>query len=153
MSDHVRPDRTAERLVLGAQATGRANIQAAVHLLVFTDLHRRIGFDDLYVNEHVDRGDGVEVPALFIRDWKRLAAFAAGARLHSGAQRLIDLAVSLGGGVPVNLADAVNIGGHAHARRVIEAVAIATGYGEMFAVVPTPALDEMLAEQQRVVGG
>ncbi len=139
-------------LVDGAWATGRNTITAAVHLLVFTDLPRRPGFDDLFVVEYVHReGDGVRVPAAFVRDWKELARFAGKARLHGAQQRLVDFAVGLATGKPVDLTDAINLGGHAHARRLIEAVAIATGYASYYAVTPTPKLEEMLAEQARML--
>ncbi|MEV0732264.1 hypothetical protein [Polymorphospora sp. NPDC050346] len=83
-----------------------------------------------------------------MRDWKALPTSAAANRLASGDKRLLALAVSLACGEPVDLADNVTVGGHAYARRVIEAIAIATGYAEHYEIVLTEILaarDALLA--------
>jgi hypothetical protein len=47
---------------------------------------------------------------------------------------MVTLAVSLAGGQSIDLAANVAVSGPAHARRVIEAIAIATGYDNTWAV-------------------
>jgi len=145
MSDtEYSPEALCDLLTAGATAIGRPNVQAAVHLLTFTSLPHRRDFPSLIVFEYVDT-DGVSAPAAFVRDWKALPASRAADRIGSGDARMLALAVGLATGEPVDLRENVAVGGHAHARRVIEAIAIATGYGEMFTVTPTPKLDELLA--------
>lgn len=138
------PEGLCRMLTAGAAAIGRTTVRAAVHLLTFTELPHRRDFPSLIVFEYVDEGE-LRVPAAFVRDWAALPDSRAADRIGGGDQRMLALAVSLATGGPVDLAANVGVGGHAHARRVIEAIAIATGYGEMYAVTPTAKLDEMLA--------
>jgi hypothetical protein len=86
------------------------------------------------------------VLAAFVRDWAALAEGPAISYRTGGDARMLALAASLASGQPVDLAANVGVGGHAHARRVIEAFAIATGTAELYAITPTPALHEPLAQ-------
>lgn len=133
-------------LVAGAQQIDRWPVYAAVHLLTFTDLPGRPSFTDLVEIEDTEDTDGPV--AAFVRDWKALPDTRG---LGSGSQRLLALAASLATRDPVDLSANVCVGGHAHARRVIEAIAIATGYGEMYEIRPTTKLDEMLAAQDALL--
>jgi hypothetical protein len=144
------PDELTQMLVAGAQALGRTNVQAAVHLLTFTSLPHRRAFAELVEVENVDWQDG-PVLAAFVKNWKVLPGSAAADRLGGGDQRLLALAVSLAGGEPVDLSTNLSVGGYAHARRVIEAVAIATGYGEHYEITPTAKLDQLIAERDALL--
>jgi len=86
--------------------------------------------------------------AALVQSWRGLADSAAADRLAGAHTRLLALAASLATGEPVDLQHNLPVGGHAHARRVIEAMAIATGSGELFEVTPTPKLGEILAFQE-----
>jgi hypothetical protein len=123
-------------------------VYAAVHLLTFTELPGRASFADLVDVEDINAGGGAPTLAAFVRDWKELRTAS---HLGSACQRLLTLAASLATGEPVDFAENVSGLGHAHARRVIEAIAIATGQGEMYAITPTPALDEMLARRDALL--
>lgn len=135
-------DELCQMLTAGANAIDRTNVRAAVHLLTFTALPHRRRFAELIDVEDVD---GRVPVAAFVRNWKALPGSPAADRLAGGDQRLLALAVSLATGEPVDLAANAAASGYAYARRVIEAIAIATGYSNMYAITSTPALDEMLA--------
>ncbi|WP_047891181.1 hypothetical protein [Micromonospora sp. RV43] len=145
------PDQLTELLVAGATCTDRNNISAAVHLITFTSLPHRARFGELLDVDDVDGPDGLRTTAAFVRDWKTLPDSPAADRLASGDQRLIALAVSLATGEPVDLRDNASVGGHAYARRVIEAIAIATGYAEHYEITPTAKLHEMLAARDALL--
>ncbi|HCT80721.1 MAG TPA: hypothetical protein DGG94_03075 [Micromonosporaceae bacterium] len=121
-------------IVTGATATRRA----AVHLLTYTELPDRPGFAELVeiMDLEWDHGDIVRMGQ--VSDWAALLDFAATAGLSDSEQRMIALAVSLASGQPVDLAANIAVSGPAHARRVIEAIAIATGYSDMYAVTEKP---------------
>jgi len=142
-------DEMSEMLVAGAAAIDRTNVSAAVHLLTFTSLPHRPAFAELVDVEDVAGGDGPGLAA-FVR-WKELPGSKAADRLGGADQRLLALAVSLATGEPVDLAANLSVGGHAYARRVIEAVAIATGYGEHYEITPTAKLDRLIAERDALL--
>jgi len=131
-------------LAAGAEQIDRYPVYAAVHLLTFTELPGRASFAELVDVENINAGSDTPTLAAFVRDWKALPTVP---HLGSAGRRLLALAASLATGEPVDLAENVSGLGHAHARRVIEALAIATGHGGMYAVTPTPALDELLAHR------
>jgi hypothetical protein len=122
-------------IVTGALACTRA----AVHLLTFTELIDRPGAGELFeVHEFEwDQGDIVQMGQVY--DSAALMDFAATAELSDSDLRMLALAVSLASGQPVDLAVNVAAGSPAHARRVIEAIAIATGYGDTWALAEKPA--------------
>ncbi len=74
-------------------------------------------------------------------------------RLGGGDQRLLALAVSLATGAPVDLAANVSVGGFAHIRRVIEAIAIAAGGADLYAITPTEKLNQLIADRDAMLGG
>jgi hypothetical protein len=135
------------RAMLTAGAAGASpTLQAAVHLLTFTDVPDRPAFANLVDVDDISAGT---TPALgaFVRDWAGLPSSAAAARLSGGPARLLALAISLATGQPVDLRENIAPGGHAHIRRVLEAVIIAAADG-LYEVAPTPKLDEVLAFHQ-----
>jgi hypothetical protein len=139
-------DQLRQLLVAGAAFNCGPPEQAAVHLLTFTELPARHRFAELVevsTYEHWD--DGTPIQGAWVRDWPALPDSPAAAHLPGGHQRLLALADSLASNQPVNLRDNVGVDGHAHARRVIEAFAIATGHAEMFTITPTAKLDQMPA--------
>lgn len=121
-------------IATGAPATRRA----AVYLLTFTELPDRPGFGELVEVLELEWDHGDIVAMGQVSDWAALLAFAAAAGLSDSDQRLVALAGSLASGQPVDLAANVAVSGHEHARRVIEAIAIATGHSDMYAVTPKP---------------
>ncbi|WP_328384489.1 hypothetical protein OHQ88_33740 (plasmid) [Micromonospora zamorensis] len=145
------PDQLQELLVAGAVCTDRNNVRAAVHLITFTSLLHRQRFSELLDVDDVDGPDGLRTTAAFVRDWRALPTSAAADRLASGDQRLIALAVSLATGEPVSLAANLAAGGHAYARRIIEAIAIATGYAEHYQINPTAKLHELLTARDALL--
>jgi hypothetical protein len=86
-----------------------------------------------------------------VRDWHAVESVATTRRWGTGAERLVALAVSLATGDPVDLRDAVIGGGFAHARRVIEAIAIATGHGAHYEITPTAKLDQLIADRDALL--
>ena len=139
-------DEWTQLLIAGGKYSGLLTVKAAIHLLTFTELVHRRGFDDLVEVETVhDRANDETYTAAFVKDWTGLPDNEAATRLPGGDTRLLALAVSMAAGTPVNLRENLAGFGHAHMRRVIEAVAIATGGDEFYNVAATPALDEMLA--------
>lgn len=133
-------------LVAGARCRGSLSIQGATHLLIFTDVPDRLGFRSLVEVELglYDRGAGETYDAAFV-PWARLVDATQAWHISSTARRLLDLAVSMAAGVPVDLRDALPGLGHAHARCVLEAVAIAAGADEFYTLTPTPKLAELEA--------
>jgi hypothetical protein len=151
------PDELTQMLVAGAQTIGRTNVQAAIHLLTYTSLPHRHTFPALLniLPALIDWEDvdGRDSPALaaYVKDWKSLPDSPAADRLGGGDQRLLALAVSLAVGEPVDLSANLSVGGYAHARRVIEAMAIATGYHEHYEIRPTAKLDQLIAEREALL--
>ena len=119
-------------LLAGARLTGTHTARAAAHLLTFTELPGREAFARL-VEVAAERDlDGKPVTAAFVTDWKALQTDVG--RLTGGDARLLAIAASLDAGEPVDLREQLPGLGHAYARRVIEAVVIATGYSDLYAV-------------------
>ncbi|PRY31917.1 hypothetical protein [Pseudosporangium ferrugineum] len=121
-------------------ATGASSGRhAAVHLLGFTAIPDQPGFGDLVriLDLVWDMGDTVRMGQ--VTDWAAVVAFAATADVPDRDRRLIAVAASLAGGPPVSLEAAVNLYADAPAaRRVIEAVAIATGHGDRWDLIEKP---------------
>lgn len=113
--------------------------RAAVHLLTFTALPDQPGFGDLvrildllWDDEIVRMGQ--------VTDWSAVVGFAATADVPDRDRRMIAVATSLAGGPPVDLGAAASFADDpAAARRVVEAVAIATGHGDRWKLTESPA--------------
>jgi hypothetical protein len=145
-ADQYTAEEMEQMLAAGGKLIGTYPAQAAIHLLTFTELPGRRDFAALVDVEEVPDHDGRPVLAAFVRDWAILAEGPAISYRTGGDARMLALAASLASGQRVDLRDNVGVGGHAHARRVIEAFAIATGVADLYAVTPTPALEERLAQ-------
>lgn len=145
------PDELIDLLTAGAH-DARPTMRAAVHLLTFTAFAHQIDAAGLLTFDNDDDPD-TPATAAYVRDWGQIESIAIARRWGTGGERLVALAVSLATGEPVDLRDTVPTGGHAHARRVIEAMAIATGYDLMYAITPTATLDRMLAENDALLTG
>jgi len=65
---------------------------------------------------------------------------------------MLEIAASYAAGRPVNLREHGHGFGTAHARRVVEAVAIGTGMSEYLTIADSPALAEMRARQAALFG-
>lgn len=139
-------------LVAGGEQVGRLNIRGAVHLLTFTDLPDWRGFHVLVDIERVLNRDHERTTVALVRDWTALPNVRA-AQISGSGRRLLALAVSMAAGAPVSLREELSGFGHAHARRVMEAVAIATGADEFYAITPTPRLAELEAFHAQMQGG
>ncbi|MEO3771306.1 hypothetical protein [Micromonospora sp. B9E7] len=105
--------------------------RAAVHLLTGTAVPDQPGFGDLVgiLDLVWDMGDTVRMGQ--VTDWAAVVDFAADGDVPDRDRQMIAVAASLAGGPPVDLETAVSlVDDPAAARRVIEAVAIATGHGD-----------------------
>lgn len=122
-------------------ATGASlGLRAAVHLLTFTAVPDQPGFGDLVgIMDLVwDMGDTVRMGQ--VTDWSAVVGFAAAADVPDRDRQMIAVAASLAGGPPVGLEAAVSfVDDPAAARRVIEAIAIATGHGNRWELTERPA--------------
>lgn len=116
-------------LTAGGRFTGRLNVQAAVHLLTFTDLPAWPGFRDLVHVEQVDDQATEETYDAAFVNWAELAGMKS-AHISGSTRRLLELAASMAIGEPVNLRESLSGFGHAGKRRIMEAVAIATDAAE-----------------------
>lgn len=134
-----RPDLPAEltgdvirRLLDTDIATGAPlGRRAAVHLLAFTAVPDQPGFADFVERLSLlwDADGTVEMGQ--VRDWEAVVGFAATADVPNRDRQMIALAASLAGGQPVGLEAAGSfVDDPAAARRVIEAIAIASGHGD-----------------------
>ncbi|GGK69213.1 hypothetical protein [Nocardia camponoti] len=138
MTTHTAEE-VAALLEAGARASDSPFQQAAIHLLTYTDLPGRADLQPYLDIEDVDL-NGQSVPAAWIRDWHGIGKLKGLGHLHGGAERLVRLAASMAHGEPVDLSATLSGLGHAHARRVLEAVAICSGADEFYEITETPAL-------------
>ncbi|MBC7301048.1 MAG: hypothetical protein H5T78_08840 [Nocardia sp.] len=138
MTTHTAEE-LAALLETGARVQGSPFLMSAIHLLTYTDLPGRSDLDPYVEVTDVDV-DGKTVRGAWIRDWHRLGRLEDIGYLHGGAERLVRLAASMAHGVPVNLSATLSGLGHAHARRVLEAVAICAEVDEFYSITETPAL-------------
>lgn len=117
---------------LRAQAAGHLTSEAAVELLI----EQRWWLDHKgFVSGYIDYEDDPNVvgdtgPLAGVRWADAIKALDSGEFLRpsGGAERVLRIAASLGGGVPVDLREnATNSLGHAHAQWVVDAIRHATG--------------------------
>ncbi|MFG1916749.1 hypothetical protein [Micromonospora sp. NPDC048898] len=114
--------------------------RAAVHLLTFTAVPDQPGFGDLVgiLDLPWDMGDIVRMGQ--VTDWAAVVEFAAAADVPDRDRQLVAVAASLAGGPPVGLDAALSfVDDPAAARRVIEAIVIATGHGDRWQLTESPA--------------
>lgn len=142
-------EQLTELLTAGA-VNGRPTVQAAVHLLTFTSfVHQH----DAVTLLDFDNDDDPDAPvtAAFVRDWPAVESLAIARRWGRGGESLITLAVSLAAGTAVDLRDVLPGLGSAHARRVIEAVVIATGTAHLYEISGTAELDKLIADREALL--
>lgn len=128
----------AELLTAGSGKEGPD--AAAVHLLVFTDVHARAEMAPF-----IEDGEHAFVTR---EGWRSLPALEFSPPLASSTARLLRLAAGLATGEPVDVRDAMRSLGRAHARRVAEAVLMVSGVYRSFDLVETPearAPEELIA--------
>ncbi|RIV31332.1 hypothetical protein D2L64_25800 [Micromonospora radicis] len=114
--------------------------RAAVHLLTFTAVPDQPGFADFVERISLVWGADGTVETGQVRDWAVLAGFAADADVPDRDRQMIAVAASLAGGPPVGLDAVVSfVDDPAAARRVIEAIAIASGHGDRWEFTEKPA--------------
>lgn len=145
----MTPEEIRTLLTNGARHAGVTNIQAAVHLLTFTDVpdYRTFPSHVEFINNarHID---GQRGQIATVKDWRALLASDLASYGGSGQYRLLTLAAGLATGMPVDVREAASGLGHAHARRVAEAFLIATGAAEFYIVAHTMKLNEMIRDQR-----
>ncbi|MEV6689870.1 hypothetical protein AB0M35_00125 [Micromonospora sp. NPDC051196] len=116
--------------------------RAAVHLLTFTAVPDQPGFGDFVERISLVWDADATVEIGQVRDWAAVVGFAAVADVPDRDRQMVAVAASLAGGPPVGLEAAVRfVDDLAAARRVIEAIAIATGHGDRWELTerPTPS--------------
>jgi hypothetical protein len=134
-----------------ARVVGSYSMQAAMHLLTYTELPGRRDFA-----RHVDietgyAADETEPLIAVVRDWDKLLTSNT-VRFTGGDLRLTEVAASYAADRPVDLREHGNGLGTAHARRLVEAVAIGAGMGEYLTIADSPALAEMRARNDALLG-
>lgn len=144
-------DQLRDWLLTGADLADGRHQRAAVELIDFAGLlDRRDVRAHIHTRVITDDGSARHIARV---DWMALAA-AGLAPLGGAQQRLLNLAVSIGGGVPVDLRTAVcGELGNAHARAVLAAMVRALGLTEDVQIADSDAYlerkrehDERLAE-------
>lgn len=137
MTSQPTPAELRELLLAGARADGNPSVKAAVHLLLFTEMPQAPRFRQHVRIDHVRTLAYGLVHCAQVTDWRELAddreLYPSGAEL-----KFLNLAASFAAhGQPVNLYTEVTSGlDSAHARRLAEAVLIATGAADYLAVTP-----------------
>lgn len=134
-----------------ARVVGSHSMYAAMHLLTYTELPGRKDFA-----KHIDittgyAADESEPLIAVVRDWDKLLNSGT-VYLTGGDARMVEIAASYAAGRPVDLREHGNGLGTAHARRLVEAVAIGAGMGEFLTIADSPALLEMRAKNDALFG-
>ncbi|TQM79286.1 hypothetical protein FHX81_1589 [Saccharothrix saharensis] len=113
--------------------------RAAVHLLSSTAVPDQPGFGDLVAITDLPWDDGEIVRMGQVTEWAAVVGFAAAADVPDRDRTMVEVAASLAGGPPVDLASTVGlVDDPAAARRVIEAIAIGMGHGDRWELVERP---------------
>jgi hypothetical protein len=134
-----------------ARVVGSYSMYAAMYLLTYTELPGRRDFA-----KHVDietgyAADETEPLIAVVRDWDKLLTGNT-VRFTGGDLRMTEVAASYASGRPVDLREHAAGLGTAHARRLVEAVAIGAGMGEYLTIADSPALTEMRARNDALFG-
>lgn len=133
-----------ELLNTAARVIDSGSMYAAMHLLTYTELPGR---RDFAAHVEITRGhafDGSTPLIAVVRDWDALLNSHT-VYFTGGDARMVEIAASYATGRPVNLREHANGLGTAHARRLVEAVAIGAGMGEYLTIADSPTLVEMRA--------
>lgn len=134
-----------------ARVVGSWSMYAAIHLLTFTELP---GHRDFARHVEITTGyaaDESEPLIAVVRDWEQLLTSGT-VYLTGGDAQMIEIAASYAAGRPVDLREHSDGLGTAHARRLVEAVAIGAGMGEYLTIADSPALLEMRARNDALSG-
>jgi hypothetical protein len=134
-----------------ARVVGSYGMYAAMHLLTYTELPGRKDFA-----KHVDietgyAADETEPLIAVVRDWDKLLNSGT-VYLTGGDARMVEIAASYATGRPVDLRENGSGFGTAHARRLVEAVAIGAGMGDLLTIADSPALLDMRAKNDALFG-
>lgn len=135
-----------------ARVVGSWSMYAAMHLLTYTELPGRRDFA-----KHIEittgyAADESEPLIAVVRDWDKLLTSGT-VYLTGGDARMVQIAASYAAGRPVDLREHGNGLGTAHARRLVEAVAIGAGMGEYLTIADSPALLETRARNDALSEG
>ncbi|BAD60538.1 hypothetical protein [Nocardia farcinica] len=152
MTASYTADELRTLLETGAAAADSRYQRAAIHLLNFTELPGRTALN-AYIETDTVTIDGRDVRAAWIRDWDGMGRLENLGYLSGGEERLVRRAASMAHGSPVDLCATLSSLGHAHARRVLEAVAICLGADEYYDITPTPALLENQRFEEQLLAG
>jgi len=147
------PAQMADALRADAERDDSPSKQAAAHLLTFTALPGRADFArhvELTAGHSAADGRAPRVCA-WVRDWDALLADRS-VYLTGGAERLLNIAASYAVGRPVDLAACGNGLGTAHARRLLEAVAVGAGMSGFYEIHDGPELARMRDFQAGLTG-
>ena len=139
-------------LTAAAHVDGAHSMAAAVHLLTYTGLPGRPDFARHVDVQAVAGADDVTVLGAWVRDWGALLGDDSGVYLTGSDRRMLEIAASYAAGRPVDLREHGHGLGTAHARRLVEAVAIGAGMDEYLSIADTPALGVMRARQADLAG-
>lgn len=128
-----------------ARVVGSYGMYAAMHLLTYTELPGRKDFAKHISIETGYAADETEPLIAVVRDWDQLLNSGT-VYLTGGDARMVEIAASYATGRPVDLRENGSGFGSAHARRLVEAVAIGAGMGDLLTIADSPALLEMRAK-------
>ncbi|MFD4356782.1 hypothetical protein ACFWPX_29820 [Nocardia sp. NPDC058518] len=135
----VATDELRAWLITGCDLADNDHHRAGIDLLDFAGLLDRRAIRAHIDIDDPDHSDGLEPCAARV-DWAALGAETDLGPLGGAQRRLLALAVSIAGGVPVDLRDAVSVElGAAHARAVLAAVVRALGLADDVQISDTPA--------------
>ncbi|WP_280426395.1 hypothetical protein [Nocardia carnea] len=146
-------DDLRRRLDAGCTLSGNPFHRAAGDLLVFADLVDRAAIRRHIDTETLPDRDNQNVEVAWV-DWSALARDLHDDQigpLHGGQDRLLRLALSIAHGTPVDLLGALSGLGHAHARAVLDAMAIALELAEDVEITDTPAYLERKSREDNAL--
>lgn len=136
----------AKLLTVGAEVQGYLTHKAAAHLITFTELMGAPTFAPHVEVAEVQTLEGETVTAAFVKDWASLVTDDRLYFLSGNNRRLMRMAASFHG-VQITLSEEATGLGHAHARRLVEAMMITTRITEqgLYHLVEGPGMDRVRA--------
>ncbi|WP_033247437.1 hypothetical protein [Nocardia carnea] len=146
-------DDLRRRLDAGCAVSGNPFHRAAIGLLGFADLLDRADIRRRIDIETVPDRNNQDVEAAWV-DWSVLARDLHDDQigpLHGGQDRLLRLALSIAHGTPVDLLGALSGLGHAHARAVLDAMAIALELAGDVEITDSPAYLERKSREDNAL--
>lgn len=135
----------------GAKYEGDTGYQAAIHLVTFTELPGTPEFAQyVTVDDRYSMTYGTAMRVALIGNW---AALLKARRLSSTEYRFLLLAASLATGRKISLDEALANMGHAHARRICEAILIRCGAAGLYTLGTTGELARLNARNAALSAG